>query len=515
MSNYTAGKIYRAQLYSGIAGTKLLDFNGGDALIGATSVTSSATGEVYTLAGTASMINDASVASSAASTQVETLMAYGGANTNKLLAICGGQIYDVTTQNSPSIFSGVSLATSRWNYVNLATSGGNYVYMANIDARDSPYTFDGTTWSQPSITGVTTSTLCNINVHKNRVWFVQNNTLKAWYLPTASIAGAANSLDLSAFFPRGGKLIAMATWTIDAGYGMDDMAVFLTNKGEVAVYRGTDPTSASTWALVGVYWIGSPIGNRPFVKYAGDCLVITQDGIMPLSAALQSSRLNPSTAITYKIQFAISQAVDNYASNFGWQILPFPKQNMLILNVPISAGVQQEQYVMNTITGNWGRFTGWNANCWELFNDNIYFGGTNSTVMKAWTGTNDNSNAITGAALQAFNYFGSSGQQKRWTMMRPVFLASGNIPVSAKMNIDFDQNVVNTDFTNTATVNGAVWDSAVWDVDLWQNDFVQSTTWRGANGVGFCAAPQIGISTGNVHAKWVSTDVVVEAGAVL
>jgi hypothetical protein len=254
---------------------------------------------------------------------------------------------------------------------------------------------------------------------------------------------------------------------------------------------------------------------RPFVKFSGDCLVITQDGVVPLSGALQSSRTNPRVAITDKIQYAIAQAADLYDENFGWQILPFPRQNMLLLNVPISEGVSIEQYAMNAITGAWGRFTGWNANVWELFEDEIYFGGTDKTVMKAWTGTSDNNNAIEGAALQAFNYFGSSGQQKRWPMIRPVFLATGNIPLSARLNIDFDQSVVNTDFTNTATVSGAVWDSAVWDVDVWSNEFMQSTNWRGGNGVGFCAAPQIGIQTATVHAKWVSTDITVEAGAIL
>lgn len=514
---YTAGKIYQALVYSGISGTKVAHFNGADAVVGATTVTSSQTAEVYTLAGGSSIIFDPLIGTAVApaSNQVETLMAYAGGSTNKLFAINSGSIYDTTTQNSASLVTTVTLAGGRWNHINISTSGGNYLYMVNIDGLDSPYTFDGSTWVHPSITGVTNANLININSHKNRVWFIEKDTLKAWYLPTASISGTANALDLSAFFPRGGKLVAMATWTIDAGYGVDDLAVFITNKGEVAVYRGTDPSSSTTWMLVGIYWIGSPIGKRPFVKFAGDCLIITQDGIVPLSGALQSSRTNPRVAISDKIQYAIGQAVSSYSSNFGWQVIPFPKENMLIVNIPISEGSTQEQYVMNTLTEAWGRFTGWNANCWELFNDDLYFGGVNLTVMKAWSGSSDNSVAISGSALQAFNYFGSSGQEKRFPMMRPVFLATGAIPLSSRLNINFDQNIVNTDFSNTAVVNGAVWDSAVWDIDTWQNEFVQSTGWRGGNGVGFCAAPEIGISTANIHAKWVATDIVIEPGAIV
>ena len=511
------GKIYTGQLRNGIGGTLAASFSGADANVGATSVTSSLTGEVYTLTENASIIYDAAAATGAApvSNQVETLMAYVSGSTNRLFAINSGSIWNVTTQNAATIVSTVTLAGSRWNHINIATSGGNFLYMVNIDGLDSPYTYDGTTWSKPAITGVTTANLVNINAHKNRVWFIEKDTLRAWYLPTASIAGAVASLDLSAFFTRGGKLIAMATWTIDAGYGVDDLAVFMTSKGEVAVYRGTDPSSSTTWALVGIYWIGEPIGMRPHIKFSGDCLVITDDGIVPLSGALQSSRTNPRVAISDKIQSATASAADLYGSNFGWQMIPFPRQNMLLVNVPVSEGTTQEQYVMNTITQAWGRFTGWNANCWELFNEDIYFGGTDRTVMRAWSGTSDASVAIEGAALQAFNYFGSSGQQKRFPMLRPVFLATGAIPLSCRLNIDFDQNIVNTDFSNTAVVNGAVWDSAVWDIDTWQNEFVQSTGWRGGNGVGFCAAPEIGIRTANIHAKWVATDVVIEPGAIL
>jgi hypothetical protein len=40
---------------------------------------------------------------------------------------------------------------------------------------------------------------------------------------------------------------------------------------------------------------------------------------------------------------------------------------------------------MNTINGSWWKFTGWSANCFELFGDELYYGG-NGTVYKAWQG---------------------------------------------------------------------------------------------------------------------------------
>ncbi len=83
--------------------------------------------------------------------------------------------------------------------------------------------------------------------------------------------------------------------------------------------------------------------------------------------------------------------------------MPYPNGTMLILNVPVAVGIQQ-QYVMNTITKQWCNFTGWPANCWELYADAPYFG-ANGYIGKAWTTQADAGQNINCNALQAFNYF--------------------------------------------------------------------------------------------------------------
>ena len=445
--------------------------------------------------------------------QVETVISYSGAATDKLFGIAGGAVYDGTAGGAVGAAALSGLTNSRWQYVNVTTAGGNFIEMCN--GADSVYTFDGTTWTDRSaaITGVTSSNLININLHKNRVWFIEKNTLKAWYLPTQSITGAASALDLSAFCPHGGYLMAMGTWTIDAGYGVDDMAVFITSNGDCLVYRGTDPSSASTWALVGVWWLGSPIGRRCFVKYAGDLLLITQDGLLPLSGALQSSRLNPRVALTDKIQQATASAVSSYGSNFGWNVTPYSRENALILNVPVNTNAGQEQYVMNAITGAWCNFTGWQANCFEIFQEDLYFGGTNF-IGKAWTTNADAGQAIPGAGLQAFNYFGSPAQLKRFTMIRPTFYASSPPAVFGQINVDFDDAPATATLAAASAIGG-VWDTGRWDTALWGAALEISRLWQGASGIGYCGAPNIKTNTNSIDLQWLATDVVMEAGGVL
>ena len=446
----------------------------------------------------------------------ETLLAYTSGSSEQLFAAAGTVIYDITAGGAASS-DRTGMTNARWQYVNNTTSGGSYIQLVN--GADKMQVYDGTNWhadgdgSPYNVTGVDTATCIGIAISHNRVWLVQENNLKAWYLPTGAIGGAATAFDLSAFCDRGGYLMAISTWTMDAGYGMDDMTVFITSEGEVLVYKGTDPASSATWGLIGVYWIGSPIGRRCAVKYAGDLLIITRDGVSPMSLALQSSRLNSRVNITDKIQQAISIAVSNYGANYGWQLLPYPNENMLFLNVPLRESFTQQQYVMNTITRNWCNFSGWNAACWELFQDNPYFGG-NGYVGRAWNGLSDNGGNIIGNCLQAFNYYGSPGQNKQFTNMRPVFYTNGSPTVLTQMNIDFDLSDPTASTSFTAT-NYGVWDTSTWNNALWAPDMAISQEWQGANGVGRCAAPHVTANCRGFNLQWMSTDVIWRPGGIL
>jgi len=449
--------------------------------------------------------------------QVETLMTYNGAATTKMFAASVTGFYDVTSSGAVGSAVVSGLTNARWEYINVATSGGNFLYAVN--GVDKPRLYNGSTWtaidgsSTPSITGVTTTNLSNINLFKNRVWFIEKDTLKAWYLPTSSVGGAAQTLDLSSIAKFGGYLVAMGTWTIDAGYGVDDNLVFVTNKGEVIVYRGTDPSSASTWELIGVWVLGAPVSKRCFMKYGGDLLLLTLDGLLPLASALQSSRLDPNVALSDKIQGAFAAATSTYQNNFGWVMLYNAKNNALIVNVPISAG-NQEQFVMNNITKAWCKFTGWAANCFTIYQDDPYFGG-DTYVAKAWTignsGFIDDTNNISGRALQAFNYFESRGVKKYFTRARPSLYSNGTPGISLSINVDFNQADSTAAIAYSPPIF-SIWDTAVWDSATWGTGDVVQANWQGVTGIGYCGGIQMNTTSKNLSLQWASTDVVYQTG---
>ena len=445
--------------------------------------------------------------------QVETVMAYETGTTSKLFGIANGSIYNCTTAGAVGSAETTGLTNSRFEHINVTTAGGSYLYACN--GADDPLLYNGTTWlsvnasSSIAITGITTNKFNNVTLFKNRVWFIERQSLKAWYLPTNSVGGAAEVLDLSSIARMGGYIVSFSAWTIDAGYGVDDNLVFVTSQGEIIVYRGTDPSSASTWALAGVWKLGAPVSRRCLYKYGGDLLILSLDGLLPLASALQSSRLDPRVNLSDKIQGAITEATTAYQNSFGWALLYHAKNNALWINVPVGLG-SQEQFVMNTITKSWTRFTGWDANCWETFNDNPYFGG-DGYVALAWDGFVDDVNDINAVVLQAFNYYESRGVKKYFTRARPSIFTNGTPTILVGINVDFDLSDT-TGSLNFSPSSYGVWGTSVWDNALWASGTIITNNWQGVTGIGYCAGIQLKSASQGLQIEWASTDVVFQQG---
>lgn len=445
----------------------------------------------------------------------ETVMHYSSAIAQKLFAASITSIFDVTSQGAVGAGVVTGLTNARFQFVNVGTPGG--AYLVAVNGADKLRGFDGTSWwidgdGTHDITGFDTSTAIQINLFKNRLWMVQQGTMMVWYLGVQSIAGAASSIDFSTLFPLGGYLVAMANWTIDNISGINDYAVFITSQGEFAVFTGTDPSSATTWSLVGVFRIGSPVGDRPFIKVGSDVLLICADGIFPLSQALLTSRSDIQKSISDKIINLINADVGMYKSNFGWQIILYPLGQKLIVNVPQVENGVQYQYVMNTRNQSWCRFVGWNAACFEFFNDNLFYGG-DGVVVQADIGTDDNGSNISTDAQQAYSYFQQQGRVKRFTMARPIFQAPGKLTAAIALNVDFNSQIPMSTPSFSGS-SGSPWGSP-WNVSPWGSVVGLIKEWQTVTGLGYAGALRMRLAIQGFTAQWMSTDYVFEPGGVL
>lgn len=421
---------------------------------------------------------------------VETLIVYNGVLGSKLFAAADGKLYEVTASDThdatpDGVITG--LANSRIQYVNFTTTGGHFAWCCN--GADDPFVYNGTAFAAtPAITGISPGDIVNVNVHKNRLWFVLSDSTKAAYLAPDSIGGAATEFELGGLMSHGGYLVAMGTWSRDAGDGPDDYAVFVTSRGQIIVYAGTDPDTAATWSLIGVFNLGAPLGRRCFRKVGSDLAVVTVDGVYPLSNAISFDRgAIERVAITGRIQRAMNDAARQAQDSFGWELVSYPKGTMAILNVPIVENTTQQQFVMNTLTGAWCRFTNQNANTFAVFEDRLFFGGNDGVVYEADASGSDYLSNFTALMKTSFQYYGQRGVKKRWTMIQPLISTDGAVIPSIGLDTDFRTGAP-LSLTTTVPVSSSLWNQMVWNLDPWGQEQNTLIDWLSVSGLGQNAA---------------------------
>lgn len=390
---------------------------------------------------------------------VESMMAYrGGPAGDVLMAASAGRIYDVSVQNGAlgaPLMSG--LTSNRWTYTGFANAAGQW--MIGVNGADAPIGYSaGALAALPAISGssgpivLNPNNLSGVTAHKGRLLFIEQNTLHVWFPAAGAVGGACQLLDLGSIFTKGGRLVAIGTWSWQFGVTADDFAVFMTDQGQIAIYAGIDPSDATNWSLQGVYDFGKPLGPNALIKYGGDLVVLTTDGALPLSQGLKLDRSEVNeVALTAKIRPAFAAAVRAYRANYGWQGILYAGDtsssdlsadggSLAIFNVPVSTLQESMQFVQNVTTGAWCRFpTGINAFCWEVANNAVYFGSLNGVYQ--WdVGASDNGQPIVAEVKPAFSSFGVAAS-KRFQMIRPLLRTSGLVLPAIDMDADYQNSV--------------------------------------------------------------------------
>lgn len=418
---------------------------------------------------------------------VETLMPFVSGTTAKLLAAGNDAIYDVTTAGALGAAVQSSLGSTKFNYTNFATAAGQFLFMVN--GVDPARHFNGTTWTQPTITNVSSSDLSAVTTHKSRLFFIEKNATTVWYLPVDSIAGAATAFEVGSQLRKGGRLVAISSWSVDSGDGMDDLFVIWSSEGEVLVYAGTNPST--DYALVGRYTTGEPIGDRCLFPIGGDLAMLSRDGVLALSAVMRFDRLTTKEkALSARIVDEYRRVVKSHADDFGWQMVTLPKASMALINVPSDGNAGAAvQFAYNVSTKAWSRFTGMNAQCWEFFGGEIYFGTPAGGVYKAESGGTDNGTSITCRVLPAFSHLGSPGRTKHVKLIQPMLstdLSEYAFGLGCSVNFQMP-GIIGSGAPATDGV--FTWDISLWDgPDVWAGDAVYDQ-WESANVIGYVISP--------------------------
>lgn len=457
---------------------------------------------------------------------VESLFSYKSGATEQFFAASQTVIAEITTVADPDVAPTPAVTGQTGGYYSVeqfGTAGGDYLYAVN--GADRPLLYDGAAWtpidaaSTPAITGVTTSSLSHVWSFANRLFFIQENSLVAWYLPVDSIAGAANSFSLAGIFKKGGTLVFGAKWSMDAGDGLDDKCVFVSSEGEVAVYEGTNPGSAADWSKAGVYQITKPLGPNAYTSAGGDLLIATEVGMVPLSEAVRRD----SAALELG---AVSKAIAPYwqeqaqaISTLPWEIVKIPRKNIMVVSQPDVVASVGTCLVANLQTGAWSRITGWRTRSLGVFGDRGYFGDNDGQVFLMEAGGSDNGMPYTAVYVGQHEDLGAPAMQKTVTQMRPIFQAANPILPQLGALPDYDETIGSPP-SSVPDFPLGIWDEGLWDVALWDSASVTvaQAQWVAIGVTGYVVAPVLQMTFGVTPAprvELVAIDAAYHVGALV
>lgn len=408
--------------------------------------------------------------------------------TNKV--VNGGKVYVVASISTDGISAssggptgtGTSISDGNvvWDYVGVAPTAAIGPSLAD---------------QQNGFTG-DPANFCFAAVWKNRVWFVEKDTSRAWYLGVNSVYGVATSFDFGSKMQHGGPLVGLYNWSEHLDNGIDTMLVGISGAGDVVAYQGTDPTSISTFGLKGCGFVGGvPYGRRIATDYGGDVLILSVLGIIPLSklmAGAAGGSEDTSLYATGKIANLFNVLVSTYGHLPGWSIHIHPTDNVLLVTVPTAAGAPTVQLAMS-FSGKrgWARYRGLPITSAAVWNNVLYFGTDDGRVCvnqgyvdnvklddpNHWT-------PVEWSLLTAYQNLGNA-RNKMVVSVRPTVLSEAPTPVvEAFARYNFNLDEPNPPAGAPAIGQPGTWDTAVWDTSLWSGEYTPAQPMQGTTGMG-------------------------------
>lgn len=465
-----------------------------------------------------------------ATNTVRSIMAYNGAPANamaspltssELWAAIDDGIYLVEgggnlSALAPAIaLSGTSFAGS-FSWVNFTSSGGGQ-YLVACSETDGGYLYDGVSWMKMTsvggpgpgiITGSNPADFVQVVSWKRRLAFIKRGTGQAWFLPAGAVGGAVTLFDFGPQLEHGGAVIGLANWTQDDGSGIDDRLVILGSSGDLVIYEGNDPTSATDFHNAGTWFIGQPpVGRRSFTTSGGNVYILTQFGVIPVNQIVQGGLDNILTSNTdllvqlRKIQDAINQDFQTLLNTPGWELLMIPQLALLVIVRPSVAANEFIQYAFQQHSMSWSRLIDVPGSTFARRLNEVYSGTADGRILRVLDGNVDgtlldgsNSMEIRARLTPAFDYFGDPTRLKQALMMRVSFLSRSPPTWQVVMNTDFQVSPVNGSVPSGTTV-GSMWDASFWDASYWAGGRTASAEWRTVGAIGYALSPSLFIAS--------------------
>lgn len=449
-----------------------------------------------------------------ASVGVHTIIPYDGLENSKtldrLFAVTNEGIWDTTVAGAAPIlklgFADTQAEAGYGVYTHYITDAEEDLLLY-ADSINGLFTYTSTTDTWTQAAGINGPVIENINfivLHKQRLWMIEENSSKAWYLDVGAVAGNATEFFFGSKFKYGGNLVGLYNWTIDGGEGVDDYLVAVSRAGDVLPYKGADPSifeGADAWGIVGTYYIGEvPVGPFLGSENGGELFLLSANGLTSMNDLLQGVNRDARTTQGYTDSISGAVAGDlrgrmRQSSNLhGWQVETLPSAGGLMVSTPVINNGPYLQYFYTYATQAWAILRDLPILCFDSWQGTGVFGDENNRVLYMDVSVDNltliqpfgklNGDPIKFSILSASQALEAPSQYKKVHLIRPDFLSLGEPTYTVEARYDYKQ----TEVLATATpplVGDSTWDTGLWDAVFWSTgEKTEFSTLTGSWGTG-------------------------------
>jgi hypothetical protein len=391
-----------------------------------------------------------------------------------------------------SVISGTGVTPGTTILAFISGTGGNGTYQVSNTVGFASTTISGQALNQTI--GVDPANLVGVRLFNNRLWYVEKNTGHAWFTAPGAVTGTLTQFDYGNKFGHGGNLNSLWVFTYGSSLGTYYYLVAIGDAGDVIAFTGNDPTSSTSWSLVGQWYVGDiPPGRRPATNFGGDLTILSSYGAINVSGLFTQENLeDPNAYMSKKIAPAIRTEIANNQTR-GWEMVPWAAGNSTLILDPNY--INTYQYCYNLATNGWTIFRGVPMQTAVTWQTRLYCGTPDGRVV-ILQGGQDNvlrdgsgGTAVQWGMLGGFTNLQKPGMDKYVDLIRAYFL--GVNPAAYNIFCRFDFNVADLvlgqGVPNVPSGSTTGWDAGLWDSALW-----------GAGG----QMSQVGLTGVTGHGRW-------------
>lgn len=146
--------------------------------------------------------------------------------------------------------------------------------------QSGPQYYNGSAWGAAGYTWSIGTPLGGA-VYKNRAYFLDRGTTKYAYSEIDAISGATTTVDLATVISEKSDLAAIRSVSLSENVTQENVLAFIFSSGEILVYSGSYPDSAS-WQIISRLKVSPLLYVNSAIDAKGDTFLLTRSEILSL-----------------------------------------------------------------------------------------------------------------------------------------------------------------------------------------------------------------------------------------